>query len=1765
MSEPELAATPPTALPQFQSSSSQRATPEESKNAGLTSFWIEPPALSEEQKQSYRASDIEWSSHPPVDQVVGQYPVKPPVQFYFARLGKGLAYRVRVYLSLHKSSRRDSHPHYSLTLGNFRKNIQSSSQIFVSSSLCCTLFPIFLTVTDVPSVNIERAKRERTLPISNFDPSKDYVHPSGQLTNLINLQRRRASVLSTISGEEVSTPPNTASDEADQDAFESSVQDDNGTDSDSEDTDSGGYESSDVERPTRRSNRNQKKAKSTPALPFSPRKTRSVKVAVMTDDDGDESEPQRRSTRSKTIKVSLNESDEDYNEEEEHDSDGDFEETQRKGEGKKEIDYDDESDEETAVYRNHRPTCEKCGDKPAHELLAKIKKKKVLYRFSLKCPVVSHWKCTPGFQREQIISAVHQKDIAAKAIEVNETTEFICGSLMYCFECEKPVVFDAATLESEPGGDVEMADETDQVYTKTVFRCFTCKRPGHYHCLPHQAADGDSDQETAEYYQKTWTCHDCQSFVYPLDKIIAWRPFPRTATEAPWPADDRNYFNNPLPREYLVKWADRSYRRAQWVPHMWLLQTNQQKLRHFILHGSSVELVEEEFLADEMDTGTGPPPSPRTARTAPKQKADKQLHGVPPVPNAFDRISPAWKEVDRILDLRMWNLKALGAMPKSETQDKSELKKKTRMSKIRIASSDEEETSQVDKNEDSGASEFSFLEQSVCLQTYEGDEPPGNFTWTLKIFESKMGREVGRSAQTSGKADESTTLVFRGEDCQYVAWALIKWNDLGYEDATWDSALKPTDPAYPSFQNALKRYRASLRVTVPKRNKREQEYFESRKKGEYFRIRLQDAKDLELGQDEKYRLMDFQVDGFNWLCNNWWNHQPSILADEMGLGKTVQIASFLGEVITKYQASPALVVVPNATIGNWVREFERWAPVLTVVPFYGEAKARTVIKATELQTDQRGITTTGQRFHVIIATYETLTGTKDFTSVFKNQHRWEILVIDEGQRLKSDSSLLFRRLNELNVGHRILMTGTPLNNNIRELFNLMNFLDPEVWNDLEGLESQYGEVTEELVMELRAKLRPYFLRRIKSEVVKLPPKNEVIIPISMTPLQKRVYKAIVAQNANLFNTLFHKQSKAGIQQSKAKINNLLMEMRKVVQHPYLHDDAIEDTTLSPQEIHERLIDASGKLRFLRMLLPKLKARGHRVLLFSQFKLALNIVEDFLIGEGYKYLRLDGDVSGPKRQRGMDAFNKPGSDYFIYLLTTRAGGVGINLFTADTVIIFDPDFNPHQDLQAIARAHRFGQKKTCLVFKLMVKDSAEEGIMQKAKGKLVLDHVIVQQMDDEDEIGDDLNSLLARGAQALFDDEQGARDINYTDNDVLKLLEKTESMIPDESTDDKQPGAMSFAFAKVWTAEQDALQEIEEDTQVDSWAETLKKITEERDRVAAEEAAQFGRGARRAAAVAARQTFEDGFESPAKPSESKRARSSEGSAYGGSQPGADSDSDDSGAESAMSVDISMDAAELKGPKHHAQPGQTSRKLLQAGYDNTVRNTAATEHCGLCHAKHGLKQCPMLENTQHLVEYRMMLLDLDCTESDESRIEAIRVIDHELSKRDCISYIAEQPLHPVARKPAPATLPQKARPPNRPIVPPKQPAFPPAPTPPLYTPALSHQQIGYPGPPVASGSRPAASSSYDPLSGRPVKKLRRHCPICGNGDCAEITSCRVVSRGPAGYEFSHLLSINLAHFLFSFLFRLSAALSMLRTKGQTEYAYEISALEQLQKSQ
>jgi chromodomain-helicase-DNA-binding protein 4 len=410
------------------------------------------------------------------------------------------------------------------------------------------------------------------------------------------------------------------------------------------------------------------------------------------------------------------------------------------------------------------------------------------------------------------------------------------------------------------------------------------------------------------------------------------------------------------------------------------------------------------------------------------------------------------------------------------------------------------------------------------------------------------------------------------------------------------------------------------------------------------------------------------------------------------------------------------------------------------------------------------------------------------------------------------------------------------------------------------LEEKYAEMTSENVRELHDQIRPFILRRTKAQVLTfLPPLGQVILPISMSHLQKQLYKSILSKRPELLKALFT-SDKSLKQQERANLSNILMQLRKCLCHPFVYSREIEERTDVAAVSHRNLVEASAKLSLLELLLPKLKERGHRVLIFSQFLDMLNIIEDFLDGMEMAYQRLDGQMGSLEKQKRIDQFNAPDSPLFAFLLSTRAGGVGINLATADTVIILDPDWNPHQDLQAIARAHRIGQKKKVLCFQLMTRASVEEKIIQMGRKKMALDHVVVEQLDAEDMEDHDVESILKFGAAELFKDDSADQDIRYDDESIEKLLDRSQIENTKSSTADDSAEAQ-FSFARVWANDKGTLQNdlgtIEEDVAPDPGV--WDKILKERQAIAAAEALAraeaMGRG-RRARGVSAPSLFLD---------------------------------------------------------------------------------------------------------------------------------------------------------------------------------------------------------------------------------------------------------------------------------------------------------------------
>ncbi|PIA44563.1 hypothetical protein AQUCO_01700274v1 [Aquilegia coerulea] len=500
------------------------------------------------------------------------------------------------------------------------------------------------------------------------------------------------------------------------------------------------------------------------------------------------------------------------------------------------------------------------------------------------------------------------------------------------------------------------------------------------------------------------------------------------------------------------------------------------------------------------------------------------------------------------------------------------------------------------------------------------------------------------------------------------------------------------------------------------------------------------------------KMRDYQLAGLNWLIRLYENGINGILADEMGLGKTLQTISLLGY-LHEFRGitGPHMVVSPKSTLGNWMKEIKRFCPVLRAVKFLGSPDERKHIREELLVAG---------KFDVCVTSFEMAIKEKNTLRNFS----WRYVIIDEAHRIKNENSLLSKTMRLYSTNYRLLITGTPLQNNLHELWSLLNFLLPEIFSSSETFDEWFqisGENDQqEVVQQLHKVLRPFLLRRLKSDVEKgLPPKKETILKVGMSQLQKQFYKALLQKDLEVVN--------AGGE--RKRLLNVAMQLRKCCNHPYLFEGAEPGP---PYTTGEHLITNAGKMVLLDKLLPKLKERDSRVLIFSQMTRLLDILEDYLMFRGHRYCRIDGQTGGEDRDASIEAFNQPGSDKFVFLLSTRAGGLGINLATADVVILYDSDWNPQVDLQAQDRAHRIGQKKEVQVFRFCTEYTIEEKVIERAYKKLALDALVIQQgrLAEQKTVNkDELLQMVRFGAEMVF----SSKDSTITDEDIDRIIARGE--------------------------------------------------------------------------------------------------------------------------------------------------------------------------------------------------------------------------------------------------------------------------------------------------------------------------------------------------------------------------------------------------------
>ena len=508
----------------------------------------------------------------------------------------------------------------------------------------------------------------------------------------------------------------------------------------------------------------------------------------------------------------------------------------------------------------------------------------------------------------------------------------------------------------------------------------------------------------------------------------------------------------------------------------------------------------------------------------------------------------------------------------------------------------------------------------------------------------------------------------------------------------------------------------------------------------------------------------YQIEGLNWLVTLCDHNINGILADEMGLGKTLQSISLIGYMRTfKDIKGPHLFIVPKSTLHNWKNEFKKWLPEANVFVFHGDKSERIdMVKSTIKKKD----------FDVCITSFEVCMIEK---SSLKSIN-WEYIVIDEAHRIKNEQSLLSKVVRLFNSKHRLLLTGTPLQNNLHELWALLNFLLPDFFSESDDFDSWFSSGDSEndgnTVKQLQRILKPFLLRRLKSEVEhSLLPKKEINLYVGMSEMQRKWYKKLLEKDISSLTL-----AASGKKQNKGRLMNIVMQLRKCCNHPYLFDGAEPE----PFTTGQHLIDNSGKMVLLDRLLEKMKANGSRVLLFSQMSRVLDILEDYCYLKDYKYCRLDGQTDHEDRIEAIDDFNRPNSDKFIFLLTTRAGGLGINLATADIVILFDSDWNPQVDLQAQDRAHRIGQTKQVFVFRFITEKSIEERVIERAVQKLRLDQIVVQSgkkaISHKSMTQNDLVNMIYYGAEEICKDTANTIS-NESIEDIIRTgEEKTQGLL-----------------------------------------------------------------------------------------------------------------------------------------------------------------------------------------------------------------------------------------------------------------------------------------------------------------------------------------------------------------------------------------------------
>jgi len=636
---------------------------------------------------------------------------------------------------------------------------------------------------------------------------------------------------------------------------------------------------------------------------------------------------------------------------------------------------------------------------------------------------------------------------------------------------------------------------------------------------------------------------------------------------------------------------------------------------------------------------------------------------------------------------------------------------------------------------------------------------------------------------------------------------------------------------------------------------------------------VEDQEDVKKARNEKSRLFEgkevptnqpllltggimrsYQLEGYEWMSTLWENGINGILADEMGLGKTIQTVALFCHMYEMGVSGPFLVVAPLSTVPNWVNEFKRFAPKVPCILYHGNLEERVKLREKLSEVTTCDEVDGKPMMNVVVTSYEIAMNDRGaFSSLM-----WRYIVVDEGHRLKNMNCRLIRELRQYQSANRLLLTGTPLQNNLSELWSLLNFLLPEIFDDLRVFESWFSakdlhenqdemvrvvaqEQQNSILSTLHQILTPFLLRRVKTDVdLQIPPKKEVMVYCPMTQTQEEMYRAIVektitdlipksdekddvlpekrhrtAVDYSVFlddrefgnsddkfeehltklqeyreSLITNVNSKSAYQSdmnrlTKNEINysmkNRMMDMRKAVNHPYLIEYPVtEDGNF--YDSGPAMIDVCGKLAVLDQMLEQLSSTGHKTLIFSQMTKMLDIIGDYCNMKQWNYSRLDGSMNFLDRQANIDKFNTD-PNQTIFLLSTRAGGLGINLTAADTCIIYDSDWNPQQDLQAQDRCHRIGQTKPVMIYRLVTSNTIDQKIVERAAAKRRLEKMVIHRSKFKagaENVSSSLQSISPQELLSLLDSKDycgamsaGAGGQVFTKEQMDQLLDRSD--------------------------------------------------------------------------------------------------------------------------------------------------------------------------------------------------------------------------------------------------------------------------------------------------------------------------------------------------------------------------------------------------------